>query len=460
MRIRYGDAPSFLDVSSVISAYAFQGQVAAGGQVSSDLTNAIPRSIFTFGGNATYLDRPTITYTPLAGDRFAKSLLRPIPPSAIFELVQAGYSADRVLQLTVRAINGVYNRSSIGGRVRDADPSFYRLLDALRRLQLSGAVSLRLESRGGEETGTLIFSEQRSPEVEDDLQYVAKTLGIRLEKNRELTIAFGAVPRSEREIAVLSRSMIEILLEIAAGIDVPSAHVSVGRTGPAGRSADAQNPYDRPLIVIRSSDNPPPDPFAAINYRHAWYWIADDDLASKRVFTFLMLFFSRRNRRQAAGAGANHSRELSLSAFPLRLMSHSQGGWKRLVEVVDVEDDVALRRGEAPEVREMAIPAGLDSEPGDGRDGEIGGHDAGGPAVEGERRLQHAAVANWDEFRHAALVACAKDFDGIGAPGSTLPTAVLCARNGVAQGFAGGHPVRERNGRSGHGQGPRGLWGV
>ena len=62
MRIRYGDAPSFLDVSSVISAYAFQGQVAAGGQVSSDLTNAIPRSIFTFGGNATDLYRPTITH--------------------------------------------------------------------------------------------------------------------------------------------------------------------------------------------------------------------------------------------------------------------------------------------------------------------------------------------------------------------------------------------------------------
>ena len=292
VRIRYGDAPSFLDVSSVISAYAIQGQVSAGGQVSSDLTNTIPRNFFTFGGNATYLDRPTITYTPLAGDKFAKSLLRPIPPSAIFELVQAGYPADRVLQLTVRAINGVYNRSSIGGRERDADPQFYRLLDALRRLQLSGAVSLRLEGHGAEETGTLIFTERRSPEVESDLQFVAKALGIKLENNRELTLAFGAVPRNDLEIAVLSRSMIEILLEIAAGIDVPSAHVSAGRTGPAGRSADASNPYDRPLIAISSGDKPPPDPFAAINYRHAWYWIGDDDLASKRGFTFLMLFFS------------------------------------------------------------------------------------------------------------------------------------------------------------------------
>jgi len=45
-----------------------------------------------------------------------------------------------VLLLTARAINGIYNRSGIGARARQADPEFYPLLDALRRLQLSGAV--------------------------------------------------------------------------------------------------------------------------------------------------------------------------------------------------------------------------------------------------------------------------------------------------------------------------------
>jgi hypothetical protein len=292
VRMRYGDAPSFLDVSSVISAYAFQGQVSAGGQVSSNLTNTIPWNTFTFGGNATYLDRPTITYTPLSGDKFAKSLLQPISPSAVFELVQAGYPADKVLQMTVRAINGVYNRSSIGGRVRDADPQFYPLLDTLRRLQLSGAVSLRLEKRGTEEVGTLVFSERKSPEVEKDLQQVAQMLGLKLEKNRELTIAFGAVPRSDNEIAVLSRSMIEILLEIGAGIDVPGADVAGGRTAPSSRVADATNAFDRPLIQIRSGTAAPADPFTAVHYRNVWYWITDDDLNSKRVFTFLLLFFS------------------------------------------------------------------------------------------------------------------------------------------------------------------------
>jgi hypothetical protein len=292
VRMRYGDAPTFVDVSSVVSAYAFQGQLSAGAAISSDVTSTIPRNLVTLGGNATYVDRPTITYTPLGGDKFAKSLLRPIPPSAIFELIQAGYPSDYILQMTARAINGVYNRSSSGGRGRDADPEFYPLLDALRRLQLSGAVSLRLEKRGAEEIGILILAGRRTPEVERDLQYVQKTLGVVPGKNGELTLTFGALPRSDKEIAVLSRSMLEILLEIAAGIDVPGAHVSEGRTATATRLADAQNLLDRPLIRILSGPTPPANSFDAVRYRGTWYWIDDDDFGSKRIFTFLMLFFS------------------------------------------------------------------------------------------------------------------------------------------------------------------------
>lgn len=154
VRLRYGDAPSFVDVSSVISGYTFQGQISAGAAISSNLTATIPSNLVTLGGNATYLDRPTITYTPLSGDKFARSLLRPLPPSEIFELIQAGYPADTVLLITTRAVNGIYNRSGIGARAREADPEFYPVLDALRRLQLSGAVSIRLEKRGSEEIGS------------------------------------------------------------------------------------------------------------------------------------------------------------------------------------------------------------------------------------------------------------------------------------------------------------------
>ncbi len=276
----------------MISSYTLQGQVTAAGQISSDRTTTIPSGLATVGGNATYVDRPTITYTPLMGDRFAKSLLSPIPPGAIFELIQAGYPADYVLLMTTRAINGIYNRSSVGGGAREADPEFYPLVEALRRLQLSEAVSLRLEKHGAEEAGVLILSGRQTAEVERDLQYVIDTLRIKPGKNGELTLTFGALPRSPGEIALLSRSMLEILLEVAAGIEVPSEHVSRGLTGPAGRLANAPNPQDRPLIAIHSAAARPPEAFAGVHYHDTWYWIADDDLNSKRIFTFLMIFFS------------------------------------------------------------------------------------------------------------------------------------------------------------------------
>ena len=194
VRMRYrGRSPSFLDVLSVISAYAFQGQLSAGAAISSNLTNTIPSNLVTLGGNASYLDRPTITYTPLAGDKFAKSLLRPIPPSAIFELFQAGYPADVVLQITMRAINGVITVQASAG-VRARRILSYSLLDALRRLQLSGAVSLRLEKHGADESGGPDILGQTDRGVDKDLLYVKTTLGVGSGKNSELTLTFGALP--------------------------------------------------------------------------------------------------------------------------------------------------------------------------------------------------------------------------------------------------------------------------
>jgi len=292
VRLRYGDAPSFLDVSSVVSSYALQAQLSAGGIVNSNLTGVTPWNTVTMGGGLTYVDRPTISYTPLAGDKFAKSFLRPIPPAGIFQLIQAGYAADFVLQVTVRSLNGIKNQGSSGGEVQPADAEFYPLLEALRRLQLAQATSLRLEKRGLDEVGHLVLARSRSPQVNQDLKFVSDTLHFRPGKDGELTITFGAVPRSDKELAVLSRSMAEIFIELAAGIDVPPEHVAARRTVPAIRLASADNPRDRPLVRIQSGPAAPPGAFSAVRYRDTWYWIDDGDFASKRVFTLLMLFFS------------------------------------------------------------------------------------------------------------------------------------------------------------------------
>jgi len=292
VRLRYGDSPSFLDIASIVSSYSLQGQIAAGGVVNSNPTTVAPWNSATLGGGISYQDRPTISFTPLSGDKFTRSLLRPIPPYGIFQLIQAGYPADFVLQVTVRSLNGVSNHRSDGGAVQQADPAFYPLLAAMRRLQIDETISLRLDRRGTEESATVVLAGKRSPEVDRDLAFVTDTLHLRPGKDRQFSITFGALQGNDHELAVLSRSMLEILLELASGVDVPPEHVAQQRTVAATRLASAENPWDRPLVRILSGAAAPPHAFAAIRYRDTWYWIDDGDFASKRIFTLLMIFFS------------------------------------------------------------------------------------------------------------------------------------------------------------------------
>ena len=90
---------------------------------------------------------------------------------------------------------------------------------------------------------------------------------------------------------------------------------------------------------------------------------------------------------------------------------------QRLVEIVDVEYDVLLRRRECPEVHEMAVAASLNGDAGCRLMPEVLGHDRGRPAQEGERACKHAFVTHRDQVRHAGAVARGEDGDRIAIGG-------------------------------------------
>ena len=67
VKMRYGDAPVFLDVGTLINQYAVEGLIDAGASWISDPYS----SSQVIGAGAKYANRPTITYTPLKGGQFA-----------------------------------------------------------------------------------------------------------------------------------------------------------------------------------------------------------------------------------------------------------------------------------------------------------------------------------------------------------------------------------------------------
>ena len=87
----------------------------------------------------------------------------------------------------------------------------------------------------------------------------------------------------------------------------------------------------------------------------------------------------------------------------------------RLVEIVDAEDEVALRRGERAEVRHVHVAAGLHRESGDRRRRDVADHDRRGAPQKRERRRQHAGMADRQQLRQASFCLRFEDCDRVAA---------------------------------------------
>ena len=287
VKLRYGDAPVFLDVSSVINQYQIAGQINLGATI----TNHPWTTMESLGATGQYVDRPTITYTPIMGDKFARSLMSPIPPPAIFSLIQSGYPVEYVFRLLVNEINGIRNRYGGQARFHPADPEFYSLLENLAKIQKAGEIGMRVQKIEKNEGSVMIFRGRRDPETKSLSVETRKMLGLDPSAT-EFQIVYGSIPRNDREIAILTRSILEVIIDLSADIEVPAADVQEKRVNPAFVEKAAAGEKISPLLRIRSSTGKPDDAFVSVRYRNSYFWIDDRDLQSKRLFSFLMFVFT------------------------------------------------------------------------------------------------------------------------------------------------------------------------
>jgi hypothetical protein len=289
VKLRYMDLPVFVDVASIVSGYSLETGVSAAGQLSS--SGAIQGNTVTLGGSGRFTDRPTITYVPMTGEKFLRGLITPIDPKSIFFMLQAGYAADFILGLTVESLNGVRNRSTTGGTVRQADPEFIRVVQLLREAQVAGVFGMRVEEdKAKGQTAVLFFRRDDVPaELLEKTAEIRRLLKLPPDQQKYV-LAYSPVRGAENELTVNSRSMLQIMGAFASGLDVPEADLQVGRATPAFESAAPGSRRDG--VRIHSGDARPADAFAAVQYRGHWFWIDDGDLLTKRALTAIMFFFT------------------------------------------------------------------------------------------------------------------------------------------------------------------------
>jgi len=177
------------------------------------------------------------------------------------------------------------------GGARSADPEFYSLIEKMRKIQSEGAIGMRFTRKEKEEATFMVMRGVRDPAVEALSAEVRKILGLD-PHGKDFSVVYGAIAKDDQEIAILTRSFLEVIVDLSADIEVPAAHVEEKRVSPTHVEEAATGGKILPLIRIRSSPGRPDDAFVSIPYRNSYFWIDDRDLMSKKIFSFLMFVFT------------------------------------------------------------------------------------------------------------------------------------------------------------------------
>ena len=108
---------------------------------------------------------------------------------------------------------------------------------------------------------------------------------------QRFVLTYSPARGADNELAVNSRSMLQIMQAFASRVDVPEAHLKDHSTWPSLENAPATE-GPRQTARIQSGKEKPANAFAAVRYRDYWFWIDNGDLLSKRSLTVVMLLFT------------------------------------------------------------------------------------------------------------------------------------------------------------------------
>ena len=294
VKTRFADAPAFMEVQSVVSGYSFETGVSLQGQFSPESRRG---DTFTAGGvSGTFTDRPTISYAPMTGEEFARSLMQPVPLDVIMFLIQGGTPADFLLNLTAHSIEGHKNMGMFAGQFGAADPEFTRLLQLFRALQQARVTESVIGDEPKEFKVIIRFHkvEPAMTELIDQLAETKQLLGIPADLE-STKVVFATLDLKPEVIGIRTRSLLQILNTLGAGVLLPPGH-------PAQSNAFPVDPaLVPPGFIVHSGEKKPPTAFVAVQYEGLWFWIDGQDLRSKAHLAAVTLLFNLLEGSSKAG---------------------------------------------------------------------------------------------------------------------------------------------------------------
>ena len=290
VRLKYRDTPFFMEVSSVASQFSLSSSANA----SATLQDGV-RGLFGLGGSVGMTEKPTVTYSPLQGDRFIQRVLSPLPLQTIVLLFHSGWSIERIFRLSFQRMNHLKNAPGASGPTPRDIPHYTEFASAvkyLRALQVQDAISLSYHEENG--VSQLILHINEEDRNREEAKKFALAVNVEPGKTHYV-LTFSPAFNKTDQIQVVTRSLLGIMFYLSQAVEVPKKDISQGKVTqtktPEGKIFDWKDVTGDLLRISSLSGNPQADS-KSIYYRGTWFYIDDSDLSSKSTFSLLAQIFS------------------------------------------------------------------------------------------------------------------------------------------------------------------------
>lgn len=289
VRMRYGEPSGLLAVSSITSNMKFQTNAGSEFGFGSDTNyegNLVPLSI-----GLAYEENPTISYTPVQGEKYLRGILSPLPVDLTVLLLNTLRDSPRGMTLLIRSINGIRNPDFLTDPAVAVDDRFTRLVELLTALAREGRVVWARETGAASSFALAITSEGDAFGPQVDELYGLLGFPAPRDRGRILTlpVRLGIGIPDEPAIHLETRSLYDLLTIAAASVEVPEEHLASGIAPPIpAMGLPGQE------IHIRGSKRRPDGALVAFRHHKWWYFIDGTDTTSKRTFRIVESLISVR----------------------------------------------------------------------------------------------------------------------------------------------------------------------
>jgi hypothetical protein len=244
-----------------------------------------------------YSQSPTISYTPLQGEAFLRSVLTPISLEALMVISQSGWSVERIYGICVERVNNLYNAPSASGPTPEEEPrfrKFRRMLEILRTLQIANVTEIGFDLEAVENRN-MVFLIDPNPDYRELIDELRSLLEVSPQAN-QFDITANFLDLQEDEVDVRPRSISNILYYLSQNVEIPEEHkeaglITITKAKDGGEFNWDETPAGR-MFKVRFNKSKPENAFISVPYRGVWFYIADDDLQSKSTFMLLSQLFN------------------------------------------------------------------------------------------------------------------------------------------------------------------------